>query len=67
MHSHELMLTRVQIGVTGGEEDGVNNEKADRKKLYSNPRDIWAVHEALSEVTPNFSIAAGECYPKFAT
>lgn len=48
----------MEIGITGGEEDGVDNEKADRKKLYTNPQDIWGVYQSLSEVSPDFSIAA---------
>ncbi|CAM9444937.1 unnamed protein product [Choristocarpus tenellus] len=48
----------MEIGVTGGEEDGVDNTGLDQSKLYTQPEQIWAVHEALSAVTPNFSIAA---------
>ncbi|RYO95742.1 hypothetical protein DL764_007611 [Monosporascus ibericus] len=46
----------MEIGVTGGEEDGKNNEK--NTKLYTNPKDIWDVYRQLSEVSKNFSIAA---------
>eukprot|EP00903_Cladosiphon_okamuranus_P020839 g19139.t1 len=48
----------MEIGITGGEEDGVDNSGADQSQLYTQPEQIWAVHEALSSVTPNFSIAA---------
>ncbi|RYP68547.1 hypothetical protein DL769_005499 [Monosporascus sp. CRB-8-3] len=45
----------MEIGVTGGEEDG---KKGGDKKLYTNPKDIWAVYSQLSEESNNFSIAA---------
>ncbi|CAM9398363.1 unnamed protein product [Discosporangium mesarthrocarpum] len=48
----------IEIGITGGEEDGVDNSGTDESKLYTQPEQIWAVYEALSPVTPNFSIAA---------
>jgi len=48
----------MEIGITGGEEDGVNNEDVDPEKLYTTPEQVWAVHEALSTIGPMFSIAA---------
>lgn len=48
----------MEIGITGGEEDGVNNEGASKDKLYTTPETVYAVHEALSAISPNFSIAA---------
>jgi len=48
----------MEIGITGGEEDGVNNESVDNASLYTQPEDIYDVYKALSEVSPNFSIAA---------
>jgi fructose-bisphosphate aldolase class II len=48
----------MEIGITGGEEDGVNNEDIDPEKLYTTPQQVWAVHEALSKIGPMFSIAA---------
>jgi len=48
----------MEIGITGGEEDGVDNTDVDNSKLYTQPEDIWEVYSALSEVGPNFSIAA---------
>lgn len=38
------------IGITGGEEDGVDNTGVDNAALYTQPEDIWEVHEALSQV-----------------
>ncbi|TCD64274.1 Fructose-bisphosphate aldolase 1, partial [Steccherinum ochraceum] len=48
----------MEIGITGGEEDGVDNTGVDNSKLYTQPEDIWDVHAALSKISPNFSIAA---------
>ncbi|KEZ40723.1 hypothetical protein SAPIO_CDS8665 [Scedosporium apiospermum] len=49
----------MEIGITGGEEDGVNNEDVDNASLYTQPEDIWKVHSTLSAISPYFSIAAG--------
>ena len=49
----------MEIGITGGEEDGVNNENVNNASLYTQPEDIWDIYKAFSEITPNFSIAAG--------
>lgn len=48
----------MEIGITGGEEDGVDNEDADPSKLYSQPEEIEKVYSALSKITKSFSIAA---------
>ncbi|KAG8939531.1 Fructose-bisphosphate aldolase 1 [Tulasnella sp. 419] len=48
----------MEIGITGGEEDGVDNTGVDNAALYTQPEDIWEVYDALSKVSPNFSIAA---------
>ncbi|KAK4111661.1 fructose bisphosphate aldolase [Canariomyces notabilis] len=49
----------MEIGITGGEEDGVNNENVDNNSLYTQPEDIWDIYQALSKISPYFSIAAG--------
>ncbi|PBP28391.1 Fructose-bisphosphate aldolase [Diplocarpon rosae] len=49
----------MEIGITGGEEDGVNNEDVDNNSLYTQPEDILAIYQALSPISPYFSIAAG--------
>jgi len=49
----------MEIGITGGEEDGVNNESVDNNSLYTQPEDIYDIYKALSSVSPYFSIAAG--------
>ncbi|KAG1786318.1 uncharacterized protein HD556DRAFT_1385029 [Suillus plorans] len=48
----------MEIGITGGEEDGVDNTGVDNASLYTQPEDIYDVHAALSSISPNFSIAA---------
>jgi fructose-bisphosphate aldolase, class II len=49
----------MEIGITGGEEDGVDNTGVDNASLYTQPEDIWDIQKALSAVGKNFSIAAG--------
>ncbi|KAL8744258.1 MAG: hypothetical protein Q9190_003482 [Brigantiaea leucoxantha] len=49
----------MEIGITGGEEDGVNNEDVDNNSLYTQPEDIYMIHKTLSAISPYFSIAAG--------
>ncbi|CAO3616862.1 unnamed protein product [Cunninghamella blakesleeana] len=51
-------LLEMEIGITGGEEDGVNNEDVDNAALYTQPEDIWDIYKAFSEITDLFSIAA---------
>ena len=48
----------MEIGITGGEEDGVNNEHAKRDALYTSPERVFSVYEGLQPISPNFSIAA---------
>jgi fructose-bisphosphate aldolase class II len=52
-------MIEMEIGITGGEEDGVNNEDVDNNSLYTQPEDIYDIYKELSEVSPLFSIAAG--------
>ncbi|WEW55133.1 Fructose-bisphosphate aldolase 1 [Emydomyces testavorans] len=49
----------MEIGITGGEEDGVNNESVDNASLYTQPEDILNIYNTLSPISPYFSIAAG--------
>ena len=53
------MLLEMELGITGGEEDGVNNENVAKEDLYTKPTEVWETYQALSKV-PNarFSIAA---------
>jgi len=48
----------MEIGITGGEEDGVDNEHVDPEKLYTSPEQVYAVYDALSKISDMFSIAA---------
>ncbi|WP_185209445.1 class II fructose-bisphosphate aldolase [Chryseobacterium sp. C3] len=52
------MTLEVEIGVTGGEEDGVDNSDVDNSKLYTQPEDIAYTYEKLKAVSGNFTIAA---------
>lgn len=44
------LLLEMEIGITGGEEDGVNNEDVDNASLYTQPEDIWDIYSAFSKV-----------------
>jgi fructose-bisphosphate aldolase class II len=49
----------IELGITGGEEDGVDNTDADSSLLYSQPHEIYDFWKALQNVAPNFfSVAA---------
>lgn len=48
----------IELGVTGGEEDGVDNTSVDNAKLYTQPNDVATAYERLSKIGSNFSIAA---------
>merc|ERR1719451_52840 len=53
------MLLEMELGITGGEEDGVNNEDVAPEDLYTKPEEVWEVQKVLSSV-PNakFTVAA---------
>ncbi len=48
----------VELGVTGGEEDGVDNTDIDNSKLYTQPDEVAYAYEKLSEVSDRFTVAA---------
>jgi len=52
------MSIEIELGVTGGEEDGVDNTNIDNSLLYTQPEDVAYAYEELSEVSPHFTIAA---------
>lgn len=52
------MTLEVEIGVTGGEEDGVDNSDVDNSKLYTQPEDVAYTYERLKAISSNFTIAA---------
>jgi len=53
------VLLEMELGVTGGEEDGVDNSDVDSSKLYTQPEEVWYTYQELSKV-PNgrFTVAA---------
>ena len=48
----------VEIGITGGEEDGVDNTSLEKEALHTTPVQVYNVHKALAAISPMFSIAA---------
>ncbi|WP_439182417.1 class II fructose-bisphosphate aldolase [Carboxylicivirga taeanensis] len=52
------MTLEIELGITGGEEDGVDNSDVDNSLLYTQPEEVCYAYEQLLEVSPNFTIAA---------
>ncbi len=52
------MTLEIELGVTGGEEDGVDNTDVDSSKLYTQPEEVAYAYEQLNRVSENFTIAA---------
>jgi fructose-bisphosphate aldolase, class II len=52
------MTLEIELGVTGGEEDGVDNSGVDNSLLYTQPEDVAYAYEELIKISPNFTIAA---------
>ena len=52
------MTLEIELGITGGEEDGVDNSDVDISKLYTQPEEVAYAYEELMKVSPNFTIAA---------
>lgn len=52
------MSIEIELGVTGGEEDGVDNSDVDNARLYTQPEDVAYSYEELSKVGKLFTIAA---------
>lgn len=52
------MTLEIELGVTGGEEDGVDNTDVDSSKLYTQPEEVAYAFEELSKISPRFTIAA---------
>ena len=52
------MYLEVELGITGGEEDGVDNSSRDPADLYSKPEEIDLAYTELGKISPNFTIAA---------
>jgi fructose-bisphosphate aldolase class II len=52
------MTLEIELGVTGGEEDGVDNTDIDSSKLYTQPEEVAYAYEELSKISDRFTIAA---------
>ncbi len=52
------MTLEIELGITGGEEDGVDNTGVDSSKLYTQPEEVAYAYEELSKVSDQFTIAA---------
>jgi fructose-bisphosphate aldolase, class II len=52
------MTLEIELGVTGGEEDGVDNSDVDSARLYTQPSEVAYSYEKLLAISPNFTIAA---------
>lgn len=52
------MTLEIELGITGGEEDGVDNSAVDNSLLYTQPEHVAYAFEELSKVSPNFTVAA---------
>lgn len=52
------MTLEIELGITGGEEDGVDNSDVDSSKLYTQPSEVAYAYEELLKISPRFTIAA---------
>jgi fructose-bisphosphate aldolase class II len=52
------MTLEIELGITGGEEDGVDNSDVDSTKLYTQPSEVAFAYEELIKVSDKFTIAA---------
>ncbi len=52
------MTLEIELGITGGEEDGVDNTDVDASKLYTQPEEVAYAYEELSKVSDQFTVAA---------
>ena len=52
------MTLEIELGITGGEEDGVDNTDVDDSKLYTQPEEVAYAFEELSKVSDKFTVAA---------
>lgn len=52
------MTLEIELGITGGEEDGVDNSGANQEDLYSKPEEVAYAYERLSKISDRFTIAA---------
>ena len=52
------MTLEIELGITGGEEDGVDNSDVDVSKLYTQPEEVAYAYEELMKVSDQFTVAA---------
>lgn len=52
------MYLEMELGVTGGEEDGVDNSDVDSSRLYTQPEEVAYAYETLKRVSDRFTVAA---------
>ena len=52
------MTLEIELGITGGEEDGVDNSNVDASKLYTQPEEVAYAFEELSKMSSQFTVAA---------
>jgi fructose-bisphosphate aldolase class II len=52
------MTLEIELGITGGEEDGVDNSEVDNSKLYTQPEEVAYAYEELLKVSDRFTVAA---------
>jgi len=52
------MTLEIELGVTGGEEDGVDNSGVEESKLYTQPEEVARAYTTLGKISPNFTVAA---------
>ena len=52
------MTLEIELGITGGEEDGVDNSDVDASKLYTQPEEVAYAYEELLKVSDQFTVAA---------
>jgi fructose-bisphosphate aldolase class II len=52
------MTLEIELGITGGEEDGVDNTDIDVSKLYTQPEEVAYAYEELMKISDKFTIAA---------
>ena len=52
------MTLEIELGITGGEEDGVDNSGVDESKLYTQPEEVAYAYEQLIQISDKFTVAA---------
>ena len=52
------MTLEIELGITGGEEDGVDNTNIDSNKLYTQPEEVAFAFQELMKISNKFTIAA---------